>query len=81
MNGLFWQEYAERKAKKGPKEAAKSNVIFDVKPWDDTIDLGEMEKHVRAIQCDGLVWGGAKTLPVAYGVNKLQVLHSFLIER
>uniref|UniRef100_A0A0N5AJ62 Elongation factor 1-beta n=1 Tax=Syphacia muris TaxID=451379 RepID=A0A0N5AJ62_9BILA len=67
------KEYAERKAKKGPKEAAKSNVIFDVKPWDDSIDLNQMEKQVRAIQTDGLVWGGAKVLPVAYGVNKLQI--------
>ena len=25
--------YAEKKAKKGPGPVAKSNVIYDVKPW------------------------------------------------
>jgi elongation factor 1-beta len=41
--------------------------------WDDTIDIKEIEKQVRTIQCDGLVWGTSKILPVAFGVNKLQV--------
>jgi translation elongation factor EF-1beta len=42
--------------------------------WDDTIDIKEIEKHVRAIETDGLVWGTSKVLPVAFGINKLQVL-------
>lgn len=58
--------YAEKKAKKaGP--IAKSSVILDVKPWDDETDLGEMEKLVRSIEMDGLVWGGAKLIPIGYG--------------
>lgn len=64
--------YAEKKSKK-PGPIAKSNVIYDVKPWDDTIDIKEIEENVRSIQCDGLVWGASKILPVAFGVQKLQV--------
>ncbi|KAI1726121.1 EF-1 guanine nucleotide exchange domain-containing protein [Ditylenchus destructor] len=64
--------YAEKKSKK-PGPIAKSNIIYDVKPWDDTIDLKEIEKHVRSIATDGLVWGASKILPIAYGLNKLQI--------
>lgn len=64
--------YAEKKAKK-PGPIAKSNVIYDVKPWDDTIDVKDIEAKVREIKTDGLVWGSSKILPVAFGVNKLQI--------
>ncbi|CAL2038446.1 CBN-EEF-1B.1 protein [Caenorhabditis brenneri] len=65
--------YAEKKSKKaGP--IAKSSVILDVKPWDDETDLGEMEKLVRGIEMDGLVWGGAKLIPIGYGIKKLQII-------
>uniref|UniRef100_A0A1I7UIQ9 DUF2431 domain-containing protein n=1 Tax=Caenorhabditis tropicalis TaxID=1561998 RepID=A0A1I7UIQ9_9PELO len=65
--------YAEKKSKKaGP--IAKSSVILDVKPWDDETDLVEMEKLVRSIEMDGLVWGGGKLLPIGYGINKLQII-------
>lgn len=39
------REYAAKKSKK-PGPIAKSNIIFDVKPWDDTIDIAEIEKNV-----------------------------------
>lgn len=39
-----------------------------MKPWDDETDLGEMEKLVRSIEMDGLVWGGGKLLPIGYGM-------------
>jgi len=32
-----------------------------------------MEKNVRSIETDGLVWGASKIEPVAFGINKLQV--------
>ncbi|VDM50136.1 unnamed protein product, partial [Toxocara canis] len=64
--------YEAKKAKK-PAGVAKSNIIFDVKPWDDTINIAEIEKNVRGIETDGLVWGTAKVLPIAYGINKLQI--------
>ncbi|KAI6180119.1 hypothetical protein M3Y98_00685100 [Aphelenchoides besseyi] len=65
--------YAEKKAKK-PGPIAKSSVILDVKPWDDETDLKEMEKLVKSIEQDGLVWGASKLIPIGYGINKLQVV-------
>lgn len=32
-----------------------------------------LEENVRAIEQDGLVWGGSKLVPVGYGVRKLQI--------
>jgi len=65
--------YADKKkAKPGP--IAKSSVILDVKPWDDETDMKEVEKNVRSIVMDGLVWGVAKLVPLAYGVKKLQII-------
>ncbi|KAK0403427.1 hypothetical protein QR680_016909 [Steinernema hermaphroditum] len=66
-------EYAAKKAKK-PGPIAKSSVILDIKPWDDETDLEEMEKLVRSIEQDGLVWGGGKLIPLAYGIKKLQII-------
>ncbi len=53
------QAYNDKKAKK-PGPIAKSNIIYDVKPWDDTIDTKEIETQVRKIEADGLVWGASK---------------------
>ena len=66
--------YAEKKAKK-PGPIAKSNIIYDIKPWDDTINIDDIEKAVRSIEMDGLVWGASKKVPIAYGIVKLQVGH------
>ena len=41
---------------------AKSNIILDVKPWDDETDMAELEKCVRSVQKDGLVWGACKCM-------------------
>ncbi|KAL1306917.1 hypothetical protein AAFC00_005560 [Neodothiora populina] len=65
-------EYAAKKAGK-TKPAAKSIVTMDVKPWDDETDMAELEKSVRSIEKDGLVWGGSKLVPLAFGVKKLQI--------
>merc|ERR1711872_103430 len=64
--------YHEKKAKK-PALIAKSNIILDVKPWADDTDLVEMERLVRTIELDGLVWGQGKLVPLAYGVKKLSI--------
>jgi translation elongation factor EF-1beta len=40
-----------------PGPIAKSNVILDVKPWDDETDMKLMEEKVRSISCDGMIWG------------------------
>jgi len=66
-------EYAAKKSKK-PALVAKSNVILDVKPWDDDeTDMAELEKSVRQIQMEGLLWGASKLVPLAYGIKKLQI--------
>jgi len=64
---------AQKKGGK-PGVVAKSSVVLDVKVWDDETDLKEVEKLVREISMDGLLWGAAKTVPLAYGVSKLQIV-------
>jgi len=66
----------EHEAKRGPKKVviAKSSILFDVKPWDDTTDLGVMEEEVRKITLEGLHWGASKLVPLAFGIKKLQIL-------
>lgn len=65
--------YAAKKSKK-PALIAKSSVLLDVKPWDDETDMKEMERNVRTIEMDGLLWGASKLVPVGYGINKLQIM-------
>lgn len=52
---------------------AKSNIILDIKPWDDETDMKLLEAEVRKIIQDGLLWGAAKLVPIAYGILKLQI--------
>lgn len=35
-------------------------IVLDVKPWDDTTDMAELEKEVRSIVKDGLLWGSCE---------------------
>ncbi|KAG8340953.1 EF 1 guanine nucleotide exchange domain [Trypanosoma vivax] len=53
---------------------AKSSILFDIKPWDDTVNLEELAGKLHAIERDGLLWGDHKLVPVAFGVKKLQQL-------
>merc|ERR1712119_111498 len=55
--------YNERKAGK-KKVTAKSSIPLDVKPWDDETDMAEVEKNVRSVGCDGLLWGASKLVPI-----------------
>lgn len=64
--------YNEKKANK-PVVIAKSNIILDVKPWDDETDMAKLEECVRSIEMDGLLWGASKLVPLAYGIRKLQI--------
>ncbi|KAI9698994.1 MAG: Translation elongation factor 1 beta [Candelina mexicana] len=66
------EEYKKKKAGKD-KPAAKSIVTLDVKPWDDETDMKELEANTRAIEQDGLVWGGSKLVAVGFGIKKLQI--------
>merc|ERR1719414_918160 len=65
--------YAAKKSKK-PALIAKSSILLDVKPWDDETDMKELEKNVRSVTCDGLVWGASKLVPVGYGIKKPQIM-------
>lgn len=73
--------YAAKKADKAAANAAagkdapvaKSVVTMQVKPWDDETDMDALEKSVRSIDHDGLVWGLSKLVPVGYGVRMLQI--------
>ncbi|EAU87784.1 elongation factor 1 beta/delta chain [Coprinopsis cinerea okayama7 len=66
------REYEAKKANK-PKTAAKSVVTLDVKPWDDETDMVELEKSVRSIEQDGLLWGASTLVAVGFGIKKLQI--------
>lgn len=35
--------------------------------------MKELESSVRAIEKDGLVWGGSKLVAVGFGIKKLQI--------
>lgn len=35
--------------------------------------MNEMERLVRSIEADGLLWGASKFVPLAYGIKKLQI--------
>lgn len=41
--------------------------------WDDETDMAQLEKNLRTIEQDGLVWGSSVLVPVGYGVKKLQI--------
>ena len=53
------------------KPVAKSNIVLDVKPWDDETDMAEVERKVRSIEADGLLWGAGKifNLESSFKVN------------
>jgi hypothetical protein len=36
--------------KEKKKEAGKSSIVLDIKPWDDETDLAKLEASVRSIQ-------------------------------
>ncbi|CAF1125115.1 unnamed protein product [Adineta steineri] len=56
-----------------PAPIAKSEIVLDVKPWDDETDMEELEKNVRSIELDGLLWGTSRLEPVVYGISALRI--------
>jgi elongation factor 1-beta len=69
------------KKKDKQKEAEKSLVVLEVKPWEADTDLeGLWKQIVTEKQQDGLTWGANfKLEPVAYGIKKL-VLTATIID-
>lgn len=72
---LHKERVAAYQTKKATKAVviAKSNVILDVKPWDDETNMTEVTSLVKEIKIDGLLWGASKLVPLAYGIKKLQI--------
>jgi len=68
---------ARAEAAKGAKakdvKVAKTNMILDVKGWDETTDLKKLEEEIRKIEMDGLVWGASGLEEVGYGIKKLRI--------
>ncbi|VDO04564.1 unnamed protein product [Rodentolepis nana] len=64
--------YNSKKSAKA-KPVAKSMIILDVKPWDDETNMDALEKCVRSIEVDGLLWGSSKLVPIFQGIKKLQI--------
>jgi translation elongation factor EF-1beta len=85
---LFGEEEEDPEAEKRRSEAlraslaknaekgliAKTSLLLDFKPWDDSTDMKKMEELVRSLQMDGLTWGASKLVPVAFGIKKLQIM-------
>jgi len=68
--------YNQRKSAKEEKKGkviAKSNIILDIKPWDDETPMDKLEESIRSITMDGLLWGTGKLVAIGYGIKKLQI--------
>jgi translation elongation factor EF-1beta len=79
-NALIAKKASEKEAAKRSAKAnqdtskmAKSTLVLDVKPEDSETDLGELDKLIKAIKMDGLVWGPTERVPVAFGIQKLRI--------
>jgi len=77
-----WEERIQKKADEQlalkassgkEKPVMKSVVVLDVKPWEDTTDMQELEAKVRAIEMEGLEWKASKLVLIGYGIKKLQI--------
>ena len=57
---------------------AMSKVILDVKPWDDTTDMAELEKLVRGIKHPtnpkAIEWQAGALEDIGYGIKKLRIM-------
>ena len=58
---------------KEPDLVAKTSVLLDIKPRDGETNMTEILKAAKIIKREGLVWGESKVVPIAFGVNKLQL--------
>jgi len=65
------KEALEKSKNKGV--VLKSAIVIDVKPWDDTTDMKDMEERVRSITMEGLEWKAGKLTEIGYGIKKLQI--------
>ncbi|XP_064647886.1 elongation factor 1-beta-like [Lineus longissimus] len=64
---------AAQAAKKKNAPIGKSNIILAVKGWDDETDFSEVERLVKSVEHQGLLWGASKVEPVAFGVSQMLI--------
>lgn len=65
---------AKAAAKPKKKKIEKTAVIYEVKPLEAGQDMGEIERRVRTIQKEGLVWGeNFEVVDIAFGIQKLVI--------
>ena len=59
-------------AAKSMAKGSRTQVVFEVKPWEADCDLVALWKKIITNKLDGLTWGeGYNLVPVAFGVKKL----------
>lgn len=73
----------EKDAKEGKKakvkEAEKSLLVLEVKPWEADTDLEMVWKKIIEYKQEGLTWGANfKLEPVAFGIKKLVLTASIV---
>jgi translation elongation factor EF-1beta len=51
----------------------KSTLVLAVKPADGDINLDDLEKKVREIKRDGLLWGQSQREEMCFGIFQLQI--------
>uniref|UniRef100_A0A7S2UXP5 Translation elongation factor EF1B beta/delta subunit guanine nucleotide exchange domain-containing protein n=1 Tax=Fibrocapsa japonica TaxID=94617 RepID=A0A7S2UXP5_9STRA len=63
---------AAKAKKKKAKPVERSQLIFEVKPWEADQDLKSLFAKITALKKEGLSWGeGYEIKPVAFGIMKL----------
>jgi len=55
------------------KPVAKTIATLNIRPYDDETDMKVLEATVRGIKKDGLVWGATKLVPMAFGLQMLEI--------
>jgi len=69
------KEAAKKAAKAGQDttKMAKSTLVLDIKPEDSETNLDDLEKAIREITMEGLLWAACEKVPVAFGIKKLRM--------
>jgi len=55
-------------------EMRTSSIKLHIKPWNIEDNLDEMEKHVRGVQMDGLIWGESQVVVIEDGEKVLEII-------
>merc|ERR1712026_611807 len=65
---------AAKAKKQKAKPVGRTQVVFEVKPWEADTDLEKLAQEIKGLDIEGLKWGEAhKIVPVAFGIKKLLI--------